>query len=914
MTIKNSKRWLYAKLRARESVIFAPFIALNRAAKVGVVMLMVGSLSACDQSPDMQGVAGDENKVEAGSETTVDTEVCSVDVASSSKAQVQATFDSQCLDCHSGDKAITNPRNLDLEGMTTYISNTMPFGNVSACVGNCAENMARLALGLNMAENDNCESDTDNADDSGSDDQPASDSEDDTSPDTETGKDTSENICDETVAAGKEQFDQHCSTCHYSNSQVANETGRSLSELTDYISKNMPSGTPTYCEGDCAAQTAAYIEYFLDPEKQQACEIEKDTQSEMVGNMFTRRTISEALYRTTINLVGRIPTAEERALVENNGNQGLASIVDELMEEEAFLNRVGEFYNELLHTDFYAQKSHKPWLLQWFTWNFSEAIWFEMGGEISTKDISNKLSEYTAYGIGREPVELVKYIVKNNRPISEVLTADYFMVNAYSARSYYSLYQTHKSSFNTLPDSVVAGAVFMEDPEHFIPVQLPETRAEDFSPGSFQGGVNGKIKHAGVLTSGMFLQKFPTTETNLNRHRSASVFKLFLDLDIEALPGLRPGDAEDSGPNPTMTNDACKGCHELMDPVASAFAVFRANTRYYPDEEWFPATDFRPVGFRGTAMPLTNGKVDYENALPWLAQQIVQDPGFVTATVRTVYSGLFGMEKVYKRSGDSLTPEQEALFSVQEAYFNHWEKTLLNGNMSLKALIKEMVLSDWFQGKDVAQETAAAPLLKVRSLLTPEMLDRKVSSLLDLNSDSHQTQLAKYDRLNIGYGGIDDQDSNLRILEQNGLMGTVQDYLPNAYACSIIVRDYERAIPNEDRKYVYKDTNNLPVEDRIFMVRDPHSRIEADIRANIQNMIYVLHGREIPVDHQEIDELYDLFNKVVDVNSEYTSIKNIRCVAPYKIGGGAFSDSDYSVGGYMAVLTVIMKNFNFFYE
>ena len=41
-------------------------------------------------------------------------------------------------------------------------------------------------------------------------------------------------------------------------------------------------------------------------------------------------------------------------------------------------------------------------------------------------------------GVAREPLELIAYVVMNDRPYTEVLTADYTMVNAFSDLAYRS--------------------------------------------------------------------------------------------------------------------------------------------------------------------------------------------------------------------------------------------------------------------------------------------------------------------------------------------------------------------------------------------------------------------------------------------------------------------------------------------
>ena len=77
----------------------------------------------------------------------------------------------------------------------------------------------------------------------------------------------------------------------------------------------------------------------------------------------------------------------------------------------------------------------------------------------------------------------------------------------------------------------------------------------------------------------MFLNRFPTSDTNINRHRSRMAYWFFLDIDINQF-GSRPVDASaDFGDNPTMTNPNCTVCHTTMDPVAGLFMNWNEQRR-----------------------------------------------------------------------------------------------------------------------------------------------------------------------------------------------------------------------------------------------------------------------------------------------------------------------------------------------
>jgi hypothetical protein len=177
----------------------------------------------------------------------------------------------------------------------------------------------------------------------------------------------------------------------------------------------------------------------------------------------------------------------------------------------------------------------------------------------------------TAAGVAREPIELIVHVVRNNKPFSEVLTADYMMVNPFSSRAW------------------LGGLPFQNeaDPNEWLPMQ------------------RAGVPLAGVLTSVAWLNRHPTTPTNRNRHRARQVFFDWLGTDIlkTAERPLDPTKITDH--NPTMNNPSCTVCHKQLDPIAGLFQNYQAVEEdgnqhdYYPEFVWYqdmdpPASARRP--------------------------------------------------------------------------------------------------------------------------------------------------------------------------------------------------------------------------------------------------------------------------------------------------------------------------------
>ncbi|MFW2387470.1 MAG: hypothetical protein ACN4G0_03985 [Polyangiales bacterium] len=312
-------------------------------------------------------------------------------------------------------------------------------------------------------------------------------------------------------------------------------------------------------------------------------------------------TWSETLRKASLELTGKLPTAPQRSVTDTHGQLGLEASLAEMMRDPGFSERVIELYNDHFLTDKYLGRENAIELLDEEEW--PNLRWFE-----NRFPDDDRTALMTNDSLAREPLELIAHVVRSERPFTQILTADYTMANTYSAFSMIGL-----------PD---------------VPVGLgdnPEAFQEIYIPG---------IPHAGILTSSMFLNRFPTSDTNINRHRSRMAYWFFLDIDINQF-GNRPVDASnDFGENPTLNNPDCTVCHTTMDPVAGLFMNWDESGEYSGEGEWFGPDYILPPGFNGEALP------DHRrtSALQWFAERIAQNPRFAQATVKTVFQGLTGQE------------------------------------------------------------------------------------------------------------------------------------------------------------------------------------------------------------------------------------------------------------------------------
>ncbi|MEN9434553.1 MAG: hypothetical protein RLZZ422_2142 [Pseudomonadota bacterium] len=253
---------------------------------------------------------------------------------------------------------------------------------------------------------------------------------------------------------------------------------------------------------------------------------------------------AETLRKASLILLNRLPTAAESATAtsEETFRTTLRNMMDTKGALDQFVYRAG----------------HEVFLS-------NGAAWIGSGMGLSSTDYPalNTLTDTEKSAandaVRREPVLLMQYLVGNDKPWTEILTADYTVMNPQLAKA-------------TGATPIAGAFTNLTNAKEYLPVRIPQVSAR--YPGK-------AFAHAGVLSTNAWLSRFPTTDTNRNRHRSAQVYKQFLALDIEAI-AQRPLDDSKNGNYrvPTMQNANCMVCHTVMEPVAGAFRDWGNNSRY----------------------------------------------------------------------------------------------------------------------------------------------------------------------------------------------------------------------------------------------------------------------------------------------------------------------------------------------
>ena len=401
----------------------------------------------------------------------------------------------------------------------------------------------------------------------------------------------------------------------------------------------------------------------------------------------------DTLYKAALALTGRVPTLAETQALETSDD--LAQVIEEhLLEDPGFYTRLQDLYNDVILTDrvlgafklishlgqadfpnrFYFRKYQQGKA------NYNNSVYTcgdPGNGEPCCEDVDTMkdvicddggisktfckyADTYAVQNLRRQALALIAYVVKHNKPFTEILTADYAVVNPALARMFGVLDTPGGVSFEDHCDLSDWKAVKLEMDN------LQGVTEENTYP-------SAKIPHAGIFSTHTFLNRFTSTTSNLNRQRTSTVMKRFLDIEIEKLLAFTIGQGAAQQVNPTKDELTCSVCHSVMDPIAGSFHKWTGLGRVRRGRFWLVCTQFlepncttnedcieedtcvvsvcvapgyetslcvRPIGYQGEPLPASADKAP----LRWMSNKMAADPRFATATVKTMLTLLTGRD------------------------------------------------------------------------------------------------------------------------------------------------------------------------------------------------------------------------------------------------------------------------------
>ena len=603
------------------------------------------------------------------------------------------------------------------------------------------------------------------------------------------------------------------------------------------------------------------------------------------------------LRRVTLSLAARLPTDAELTWVKEKGAGALEGILDSILKEPAFYSRLMEGFNDIFLTLGYDGNAEDALSYDHFekTRHWAEKFSLDHIPEKERQKARYKLWDDYRKALKHEPLELIKYIVQNERPFTELVTADYIMMTPYTSRGY-GVFETMKDQFKNV-----------DDPFEYVPAKLPALTGRDKKT---QKTADGIYPSAGILTMFQYLRRYPTTVTNRNRARARMYYRHFLGIDVMAL-APRVSDAAAVAKkfsNPTMQAPDCVVCHKTIDPVAGLFQdFFNEEGHFGPRKEgWF--TDMFGPGLEGQHLQ----PEEKWRSLQWLGAETAKDPRFAVAMVEHIYYILLG-RKVLQAPLDiddpQFTPRRRA-YLTQRREIHDIARKFSQSGFNLKTVFKALIASPFYRVDGLA-EAAKHPARRAElddigivRMLTPEQIERKVFAVFGdkwgrLESEEYR----------ILYGGIDSKAVTERSGDPSGAMGAIQRILSNDVACRNVMLDFKR--PASER--------------RLFPGIEPDvvpgtSEADRKIRQAIVHLHSYVLGQDRAPEHPDIERTFQLFAGIL---ADAQEKKGIGKEESYFCGarkdrnsdkGQTREDPTYAVRAWRAVVTYLLRQDDFLYE
>lgn len=330
---------------------------------------------------------------------------------------------------------------------------------------------------------------------------------------------------------------------------------------------------------------------------------------------------SALLTRLSIDLRGTLPSAAERArLAAGDAEAALAALTESFLRDERFGARVADQWAEVLRT---------------------RVEDFPVGAEALGLPADD--APALAAAIGEEPLQLLARVAQDDRPWTELVTADWTMTNDLLA-----------AVWPVTPDAPGPGW----RPAHYDDGRPP----------------------AGLLSTNGLWWRYLSDGVNYGRGRANALARIFLCSDFLDRPVDFPRDldlTDEEGIRAAVRqNTGCVGCHAALDPLASFLSGLQYAgktaaelSEYHPEREggWRDGTGLAPAFYGTPGYTLSD-----------LGRALAGDPRFVQCAVRRTWELLLRRPLREDDAG-----ERDALTRHREAF--------LAGGLTLRALVRSIV-------------------------------------------------------------------------------------------------------------------------------------------------------------------------------------------------------------------------------
>ncbi len=599
--------------------------------------------------------------------------------------------------------------------------------------------------------------------------------------------------------------------------------------------------------------------------------LETSQQAGQPGNLaFTIESPSQTFRRASLYLTGTVPGRGQVLSLQNASDEALRSQILGLMNGEGFKNFLKNGANARLNSRHLITST--------------QGVAFYNKYYLPNTDSAGNRNTVRR-DLAEEPLEIIANVVMNDRPYSEILTANYTMVSQYTDESYNTGLNLAPGEWRQAQNrgqDVKTSASFFRD-------ATGASRITDFP-------------HAGVLSTWAYLSKYPTTATNRNRARARWTMQHFLGFDIEksATRAISITDVADEV-NPTMNNPACTVCHQTMDPISGAFKFFHERVGYKasgtdsldrryrsrnPGVDWYQ--NMRPAGYGSSQVPSN------ADPLQWLAQRIVEDNRFAIGAVKFWWFAVFGEDVLDESAPRAQLEAQAALITALANSFRQ--------NLNLKELLADMMMTRTFRASKKIDGSLDDNLLTVhmgaRRLLTGYELKQKTQSLTGLVWGRTRPSLEREYKLL--YGGANDVTIERRATTMSSMMYRVAERHAYNIGCAAVLLDF--SLTQSQRRLFTEVENNTLNE------------------TAIRNQIVVLYermlNRLVTINSTEVNQAYQLFLDLrqarINLGGSTRINEGIRC--DNRMDGGSLNDPSFVLSPWRGMIIAMMTDPDYLYE
>lgn len=526
------------------------------------------------------------------------------------------------------------------------------------------------------------------------------------------------------------------------------------------------------------------------------------------------------LVRASLTIRGVRPTVEEVEAVRKD-RDALEGLVDGWLQSPEFAATIRDMWAEIL-------------LLRDDTFNQLPALGAMQGARL--EDIFRGTTE--------EPLKLVEYVVMNDRPLTDLVTADYMLTDDVTARIY------------GVPYDFGAGGWQLSE--------WPDDRPK-----------------AGLLSSAQVWRRWESNGSNFNRGRANMVAAKLLCEPFDTRDIFTPGGIniadEQSVAVAVLDNEACVSCHQALDPIAGYFWGYKKlihrnyvadsinagcdwdwddigpefGPSYLPEDYCYPIKQYNTADEDDWALYGLRAPAFYSEDVGdvrGLGLAIADDPRFSMCMARQFYGYLTEVD-----------PEAVPFERAAEL-----QSFLESSGFDARALVKKIVLDPTFTLYAPA-EGAADPAAKLRTI-RPEQYGRAVEALTGFAWWSAAdpptcAQNSETDRFGPQcWGDVDLMNSD--VFGYRAMAGGVdgKTILTPTHTFTPTKSLANAQLAANAAGYVVEQDFALPAKDRRLLgLVEASTKGEDAVRDQLVALYERFFAEEVKADSDEISALYDLF-------------------------------------------------------